>query len=248
MEALRSFGWNRFPPTYDQQWTMIDDIMNSGGAPPAAVYVDFVYTGQGGPNEGFETFAAGVAAATRAARWSGAASCQAEPLVKIACILAAGGTPIVFAKPSPTDVPTFTDVQKRLDGVAVLAPALVGSPPIPWWSLRSAAHGGGAGRGARLRCFPRHGHVRRLVPPARRRLRGDADGRAEGAGAGGPGRGGRRGGPGRGRDQFWGPAGRGVGLASGSGLSGDDPPTSPARPARAAAEGHSAGAPDSSNS
>jgi hypothetical protein len=131
LEAMKSFGWNRFPPTFDQQWTMLDDLMNVGGAPPAALFVDFVYTGQGGPNEGFETFIGGVAAATHAARWAAAPGCRADPLVKIACIIAAGGTPMVFAKPSPTDVPIFTDVQKRLDAVAVLAPALVGAHAYP---------------------------------------------------------------------------------------------------------------------
>jgi hypothetical protein len=131
MQAMRSFGWNRFPPTYDQQWTMLDDLMTVGGSPPAALYIDFVYTGQGGPGEGFPTFLAGVAAATHARTWAGAPGCHVDPLVKIACILAAGGTPMIFAKPSPADVPLYTDIQHRLDGVAVLAPAIVGQHAYP---------------------------------------------------------------------------------------------------------------------
>jgi hypothetical protein len=131
MEAMKGYGWNRFPPTYDQQWTMLDDLMNVGGAAPAAMFVDFVYTGQGGPNEGFETFIANVAAATRAQVWSGAPGCSRDPLIKIACIEAAGGVPLVFAKPSPADLELFTDVQRRLDGVAVLATALVGVEAYP---------------------------------------------------------------------------------------------------------------------
>ena len=131
MEAMKGYGWTRFPPTFDQQWSMFDDLLTVGGAPPAAMFVDFVYTGQGGPNEGFETFMSGVAAATRASAWSGAPGCLADPLVKIACIEAAGGTPIIFAKPSPADLDLFTDVQRRLDGVAVLAPALVGQEAYP---------------------------------------------------------------------------------------------------------------------
>ena len=55
---------------------MFDDLMSVGGAPPAAIYVDFVYTGQGGPNEGWPAFLAGVAEATNAAAWSGAPGCQ----------------------------------------------------------------------------------------------------------------------------------------------------------------------------
>ncbi len=131
MEAMKGYGWTRFPPTYDQQWTMLDDLMSVGGAPPTAMFVDFVYSGQGGPNEGFETFIAGVAAATKAQVWSGASGCLVDPLIKIACIEAAGGTPLIFAKPSPADLDLFTDVQRRLDGVAVLAPALVGERAYP---------------------------------------------------------------------------------------------------------------------
>jgi hypothetical protein len=131
MEAMKGYGWNRFPPTYDQQWQMFDDLMQVGGAPPAAIYADFVYTGQGGPNEGLDGFVNGVAAATKAQVWSKAPGCRTDPLIKIACIEAAGGTPFVFAKPSPADLDIFTDVQRRLDAVSVLAPALVNAQAYP---------------------------------------------------------------------------------------------------------------------
>jgi len=131
MEAMKGYGWNRFPPTYDQQWQMFDDLMQVGGAPPAAIYADFVYTGQGGPNEGLDAFMTGVAAATKAQVWGQARGCQTDPLIKLACIEAAGGTPFIFAKPSPADLDIFTDVQRRLDAVAVLAPALVNNQAYP---------------------------------------------------------------------------------------------------------------------
>ena len=131
MQAMRGFGWERFPPTYDQQWTMLDDLMNVGGAPPSAIYVDFVYTGQGGPDPGVGAFMSGVAAATHASLWSGRPGCLSDPLVKIACIVATGGTPMIFAKPSPMDAPDFTDVQRRLNAVAVLATAMVGEDAYP---------------------------------------------------------------------------------------------------------------------
>ena len=70
IEAMKGYGWTRFPPTYEQQWTMLDDVLNAGGAPPAAVFVDFVYMGQGGPTDGFDAFAGGIAAATRAQAWA----------------------------------------------------------------------------------------------------------------------------------------------------------------------------------
>jgi hypothetical protein len=131
VQTMRGYGWTRFPPTYDQQWTMLDDLMNVGGAPPAAMYVDFVYMGEGAPGEGFGTFVAGVAAATKAPLWAGKSGCLADPLVRIACIVAVGGTPIVFAKPSPADLAFFPDALRVLDQVTVLAPALVGVTAYP---------------------------------------------------------------------------------------------------------------------
>ncbi len=131
MEAMKGYGWTRFPPTYDQQWQMFDDVMSVGGAPPTAVYADYVYTGQGGPNEGWPAFLAGVAKATNAAAWKDAPGCQADPLTKIACIEATGGTPLIFAKPSPAELDVFTDVQRQLDQVAVLSPALVNIRAYP---------------------------------------------------------------------------------------------------------------------
>ncbi|MGZ6014140.1 MAG: CHASE2 domain-containing protein [Phenylobacterium sp.] len=131
VENLKGYGWTRFPPTYAQQWTMFDDLLSVGGAPPAAMFVDFVYMGQGGAQGGFEDLAGGVATATRAGVWSGRPGCVTDPLMKIACIVAVGGTPIIFAKPSPVDLAIFTEVQRRLDQVAVLAPALVGQQAYP---------------------------------------------------------------------------------------------------------------------
>jgi hypothetical protein len=83
VDNLKGFGWTRFPPTFDQQWTRLDDILQAGGAPPAGVFVDFVYLGQGGPAEGFETFLNGVTEATKAQAWADKPACQANPLMKI---------------------------------------------------------------------------------------------------------------------------------------------------------------------
>lgn len=131
IENLKGYGWGRFPPSFEQQWTMLDDVLNAAGAPPAAVFVDFVYMGQGGPGEGFEAFRDGIAAATKADAWKSRDACTADPLMKLACIRAAGGVPMIFAKPSPADLPLFTDVQKALDAVSVLAPALVREDAYP---------------------------------------------------------------------------------------------------------------------
>ncbi|HEY1426607.1 MAG TPA: CHASE2 domain-containing protein [Caulobacteraceae bacterium] len=131
MEAMKGFGWGHFPPTYEQQTQMYDDVLSVGGAPPSAVYADYVYTGEGGANEGWPAFLAEIAKATHADAWRGAPACQADPLTKIACIEASGGVPMIFAKPSPAEVDIFTDVQRQLDKVAVMSPALVNALAYP---------------------------------------------------------------------------------------------------------------------
>lgn len=131
VEALKGFGWNRFPPSFDQQWLMLDDLLNVGGAPPAAMFIDFVYLGQGGLAEGFDGFVQGIAGATRSEVWAEAPGCRANPLMKIACIIEAGGVPMIFAKPSPADLDLFTEAQAAIDRVAVLAPALVAEDAYP---------------------------------------------------------------------------------------------------------------------
>ena len=131
LEVMKGFGWKRFPPTYDQQWTMLDDLMTVGGAPPSAMFVDFVYRGDGSAGDGFDAFLKGITAATHADAWADKPACVANPLMKLACIEAAGGTPIILAKPSPSDLAMFTDLQRTLDRVTVLAPAIVGQEAYP---------------------------------------------------------------------------------------------------------------------
>lgn len=131
VETMKGYGWNRFPPSFDQQWLMLDDLLQVGGAPPTAMFVDFVYMGQGGHAEGFDVFLNGVALATRAQAWKDKPGCLADPLVKIACIIEAGGVPMLFAKPSPAELDLFTDLQRQLDAVSVLTPALVQAEAYP---------------------------------------------------------------------------------------------------------------------
>ena len=164
MEAMKGFGWNRFPPTYDQQGQMFDDVMSVGGAPPAAVYADYVYTGQGGPNEGWPAFLAGRRQGHPRGGLAACAGLPADPLTKIACIEASGGMPMIFAKPSPAELDVFTDVQRQLDPVAVLAPALVGLRAYPMITLSASTRPRRGARRARLRHLAGPGALRGLVP------------------------------------------------------------------------------------
>ena len=223
IENLKGYGWGRFPPTFEQQWTLLDDVLNAAGAPPAAVFVDFVYMGQGGPGEGFDAFRDGIAAATHAEAWKGRPACLANPLIKLACIRAAGGVPMIFAKPSPEDLPLFTDVQKALDERRRAGPR-----PGPRGRLSHPDHLQGHGRGhavgagrAWLRHLAGHGALCRGLPEDRRRLRPAVPGqppRRRAPGAGRPIR--RRARPDR-QDLRRAP-GRGLGLAAGSRLCLDD--------------------------
>jgi hypothetical protein len=84
----------------------------------------------------------GVASATHAAAWASKPTCLTDPVVKLACIVAASGTPIIFAKPSPTDLDDFPDAERALDGVSVMATALVGQtayPMVTTYALAPAA-------------------------------------------------------------------------------------------------------------
>jgi hypothetical protein len=51
--------------------------------------------------------------------------------MKLSCMVAAGGTPMIFARPAPDDLALFTDAQKAMDRVAVLSPALVRQEAYP---------------------------------------------------------------------------------------------------------------------
>src|SRR5690606_15891109 len=114
---------------------MIDDVLQGGGAPPRALFADLIITGQSGLTPAAEAeFAVLIETLTRATRadvWGPAAGCRADALVKIACIIEAGGTPVVLAKPDPLDQGGFTAVQTRLDEAAVLAPVLVQTRAYP---------------------------------------------------------------------------------------------------------------------
>lgn len=131
MDNLRGVGWNHFPPTMDQQWTMIDDVLHAAKAPPAAVFVDFLYLGESGEPPGFPVFLDGLAEATHAGRWKDRPACLRDPLMRLSCIIAAGGVPVVLAKPGATDMGFQTDTQKKLDAVTLMSPALVNKTAYP---------------------------------------------------------------------------------------------------------------------
>lgn len=131
MDNLRGVGWNHFPPTMDQQWTMIDDVLHAGSRPPTAVFVDFLYLGESGEPPGFATFLDGLTKATHAERWKDQPACLRDPLIRLSCILAAGGVPVILAKPGAVDMGFQTETQGRLDAITLMAPALVNKTAYP---------------------------------------------------------------------------------------------------------------------
>lgn len=131
MDNLRGVGWNSFPPSMDQQWMMLDDVLHTAAHPPRAMFVDFLYLGESGEPAGFQSFYDGLAKATHAAAWADKPACLRDPLIKLACIIGAGGVPVILAKPGATDMGFQTETQRRLDGITLLAPALVNKFAYP---------------------------------------------------------------------------------------------------------------------
>ena len=139
--------WKGFPPTPDQQGEMIDfllapqfNIDSAGGVaeiePAQILFLDFLYYGDGfsSPIEGQDRFAkllATIAAKTKSETWRAWGGCDDSPIQKLACIVEAEGTPIILAKPVAFGEAKFTDIQNKLDEIAVLVPVTAASSDYP---------------------------------------------------------------------------------------------------------------------
>jgi CHASE2 domain-containing sensor protein len=133
VRALESSGWPDFPPGADNIGFMIEDIAQVGGA-PRAIFADLWIDGpasatQSEAQERFEAFVSSVATVSKADRWADRPGCQVNPVVKMACIIQAGGVPIIFARPPPASERSATNTrrenQARIEHVAILASILV---------------------------------------------------------------------------------------------------------------------------
>ena len=135
LTALRGQGWTGWPPGYANLGYMIEDVLSAGSEPPRAVFADLIILGQAGLTpEGeadFATLVDVLSEATRAEAWNGHTACLSDPLTRLACIVEAGGVPIILAKPDAAEQAGQTDVQRRLDQVALLSPVLVGARAYP---------------------------------------------------------------------------------------------------------------------
>ena len=142
VESLKNLGWSGWPPGYDQLAIMIEDLNVQGGTRPRAIFLDFLVTGQNAAPEGAAAFGnlvqtiGGVTAAESAteARWGGFTACQADPLVKLACMVAWGGTPVILAA---TTAPTLG--QQKLSRVALLSPIQIDERNYPLVERRGDA-------------------------------------------------------------------------------------------------------------
>lgn len=135
IENLRQHGWQGWPPGLDSLGIMLEDMVYSAPTPPEAVFADLIITGGSistdADREAFESLVTSVSDLTQSETWSAIPACSADPLVRIACIIQAGGTPIILAKPGGRELSGLTDAQRRLDAVAVLSPVLVGARAYP---------------------------------------------------------------------------------------------------------------------
>lgn len=145
-DALKStLGWDAWPPSFSD-YALILGSLTGGERKPRAVFVDFVFTGDTvrdadargcGVGDSERTFAAHcgywrfldvLSAVTRHERWKEYAGCYADPLTKIACIIEAGGVPVLLARSDPAELPRWTLRQREIGGA--LRGAEPGGPAV----------------------------------------------------------------------------------------------------------------------
>lgn len=135
IESLRQHGWQGWPPGLDNLGIMLEDMVYTASSPPHAVFADLIITGGSISTDedraAFDSLLVSLADLTQAEAWRDIPACSSSPLVRIACIIEAGGTPVILAKPGGREQPALTDAQRRLDAVAVLSPVLVGARAYP---------------------------------------------------------------------------------------------------------------------
>lgn len=135
IESLRQHGWQGWPPGLGSLGIMMEDMVYSSDTPPRGVFVDLVITGGSiatdEDREAFQSLLRSVSDITQAEVWGGIPACSSNPMVRIACIIEAGGTPVILAKPGAAEQSGFTPAQQELDRIAVLAPILVGARAYP---------------------------------------------------------------------------------------------------------------------
>jgi len=100
-DAASDWTW---PPTYSSHTEMLQTLRRQGNG-PKAIMLDFLFTGDLNDRSGFLSYAWTIAQTTKARSWTKNPLCHTTPAAKIACILDAGGTPVMLGKPSPLLLP-----------------------------------------------------------------------------------------------------------------------------------------------
>jgi hypothetical protein len=147
--------WKGYPPSYLAQAQLLGDVAAGAGAdpdgrarkPPKAIFIDFTFLSKGRattlPNgekvTEFETFRRTISDLTHAARWNAIPACVNDEIVKIACIRAAGGIPVIVggAKTAPTK--PSTDAKRDLLGAGAMASVAVEDRSYPLLSTEEGA-------------------------------------------------------------------------------------------------------------
>lgn len=131
--------WTGFPPSYANQQELLETVISGAGpeqARPRAVFVDFVFLAKGRSGPEFDGFTSAIAGATRARYWADLPPCIQDEIAKLACIMAAGGVPVILGggetpPPRITDPDTAEDGREALRKVAVLASLFVDERAYP---------------------------------------------------------------------------------------------------------------------
>ena len=134
--------WKGFPPSYDNEMALLNDVAYGSLAPkgPSAIFMDFTFLSTGRDAGQFEHFRNAIDALTKASPgdksgplgWSNIGACANDEVIKIACIVAAGGTPVILGgqRSIPLD-PMIDDGLAGLYRVAVISNLLVGEREYP---------------------------------------------------------------------------------------------------------------------
>lgn len=139
--------WKGYPPSYLNDAQLIEDVVAGAGSDdkgqalpgPTAVFVDFMFLSKGRRPDEFESFAQTLGEITHASAWSAKAACRNDELVKLACIQAAHGTPVIIAGDKKVKILDDTDATPDILSVAAMASIDVADRSYPLLSRKDGA-------------------------------------------------------------------------------------------------------------
>jgi hypothetical protein len=131
--------WKGYPPSFAENAQLLVDVAAGAGldakgqaqSGPRAVFVDWVFLAKGRNADEFEGFIHTVRGLTRADAWRDIAACHNDELIKLACIRAAGGLPVILAGDKGAAPSKAQDAAPDLLAAAVMGNVAVNERSYP---------------------------------------------------------------------------------------------------------------------